>query len=264
MRTSSNFFKNVDGQYVTVNGEWFLNLTAMISRNCTSNKTAQYVTKLDRFIERHVWWMPYFTLWTCELASEILGFYTAILLHVVDLWIGLQDYCHCNVIGLFGQATIACPFRRQHSLCYCGIRLKMLKKFSEIGRTDWTTSEPAMVVICQQSYLKFYATRLFFEYKKNSSQSNISLLYWNLKYYTSKKTPYTLIFSPTHTHIYIYKNTYGRFNVSYFLTVNPYTPNHIQSTNKEVVYKKNQGWFLFLTRQLKDQDQTSLPKIKSL
>ncbi|GFU69402.1 uncharacterized protein TNCV_3887201 [Trichonephila clavipes] len=37
------------------------------------------------------------------------------------------------------------------------------KKLSKIGRPDWTTSEPAVAVICQKSYLKFNATRVSFE-----------------------------------------------------------------------------------------------------
>ncbi|GFY03434.1 uncharacterized protein TNCV_3131921 [Trichonephila clavipes] len=37
------------------------------------------------------------------------------------------------------------------------------KKSSKIGRPDWTTSEPAVAVICQKSYLKCNATRLSFE-----------------------------------------------------------------------------------------------------
>ncbi|GFT09609.1 uncharacterized protein TNCV_4947811 [Trichonephila clavipes] len=34
---------------------------------------------------------------------------------------------------------------------------------SKIGRPDWTTSEPAVAVLCQKSYLKCNATRLCFE-----------------------------------------------------------------------------------------------------
>ncbi|GFU24721.1 putative DD41D transposase [Trichonephila clavipes] len=37
------------------------------------------------------------------------------------------------------------------------------KKSSKIGRPDCTTSEPAVTVLCQKSYLKCNATRLFFE-----------------------------------------------------------------------------------------------------
>ncbi|GFU23129.1 uncharacterized protein TNCV_3515711 [Trichonephila clavipes] len=40
---------------------------------------------------------------------------------------------------------------------------KCWKKSSKIGRPDWTTSETAMEVICQTSYLKCNATRLSFE-----------------------------------------------------------------------------------------------------
>ncbi|GFW45009.1 uncharacterized protein TNCV_4513231 [Trichonephila clavipes] len=40
---------------------------------------------------------------------------------------------------------------------------KCWKKSSKIGRPYWTTSEPAVAVICQKSYLKCNAARLYFE-----------------------------------------------------------------------------------------------------
>ncbi|GFT82325.1 uncharacterized protein TNCV_4651231 [Trichonephila clavipes] len=43
------------------------------------------------------------------------------------------------------------------------IRPQMLEKSSKIGRPDWTTSEQAVAIICQKSYLKCNATRLSFE-----------------------------------------------------------------------------------------------------
>ncbi|GFT78424.1 uncharacterized protein TNCV_982001 [Trichonephila clavipes] len=43
------------------------------------------------------------------------------------------------------------------------IRPQMLENSSKIGRPDWTTSEPAVAVICQKSYLKYNATRVSFE-----------------------------------------------------------------------------------------------------
>ncbi|GFW86841.1 transposable element Tc3 transposase [Trichonephila clavipes] len=47
------------------------------------------------------------------------------------------------------------------------IRLQMLESMSQmsskIRRPDWTTSEPAVAVICQKSYLKYNGTRLSFE-----------------------------------------------------------------------------------------------------
>ncbi|GFX46677.1 putative tick transposon [Trichonephila clavipes] len=44
------------------------------------------------------------------------------------------------------------------------IRPQTLEKVIEkIGRPDWTTSEPAVAVLCQKSYLKCNATRLSFE-----------------------------------------------------------------------------------------------------
>jgi len=87
----------------------FLNWTAMISRSCSSNKTAQHVTQL---VPQSIYWktrlVAAYTFWTCELASKILWFNTARLLSV-----GL-----CKVIGLFGKAVNAWPFGRQHSPCY--------------------------------------------------------------------------------------------------------------------------------------------------
>ncbi|GFV02837.1 putative transposable element [Trichonephila clavipes] len=43
------------------------------------------------------------------------------------------------------------------------IQPQMFEKSSKIGRPDWTTSEPAVAVLCQKSYLKCNATRLSFE-----------------------------------------------------------------------------------------------------
>ncbi|GFW09129.1 putative LOC100569746 [Trichonephila clavipes] len=40
---------------------------------------------------------------------------------------------------------------------------KCWKKSSKIGRPDWTTSEPAVAVLYQKSYLKSNAPRLSFE-----------------------------------------------------------------------------------------------------
>ncbi|GFS99310.1 uncharacterized protein TNCV_1601211 [Trichonephila clavipes] len=43
------------------------------------------------------------------------------------------------------------------------IRPQMLENVIEIRHQDWTTSEPAVAVLCQKSYLKCNATRLSFE-----------------------------------------------------------------------------------------------------
>ncbi|GFS52272.1 uncharacterized protein TNCV_4850021 [Trichonephila clavipes] len=43
------------------------------------------------------------------------------------------------------------------------IRPQMLEKVIENWTPDWTTSEPAVAVICQKSYSKCNATRLSFE-----------------------------------------------------------------------------------------------------
>ncbi|GFW76260.1 DUF4817 domain-containing protein [Trichonephila clavipes] len=54
----------------------------------------------------------------------------------------LEDHIH-RVIAIYGH--------------------KCWKKSSKIGRPVWTTSEPAVAVLCQKSYLKCNATRLSFE-----------------------------------------------------------------------------------------------------
>ncbi|GFW35862.1 transposable element Tc3 transposase [Trichonephila clavipes] len=46
------------------------------------------------------------------------------------------------------------------TICHSNVATK---KSSKIGRPDWTTSEPAVAVLCQKSYLKCNATRLSFE-----------------------------------------------------------------------------------------------------
>ncbi|GFW48214.1 uncharacterized protein TNCV_2382981 [Trichonephila clavipes] len=43
------------------------------------------------------------------------------------------------------------------------IRLQKLENSSKIGRPDWTTSKPAVAIICKKSYLKCNATRLSLE-----------------------------------------------------------------------------------------------------
>ncbi|GFU90561.1 uncharacterized protein TNCV_2574941 [Trichonephila clavipes] len=46
---------------------------------------------------------------------------------------------------------------------YCRYTATNVGKSSKIGRPDWTTSEPAVAVLCQKSYLKCNAIRLSFE-----------------------------------------------------------------------------------------------------
>ncbi|GFU30739.1 uncharacterized protein TNCV_1444531 [Trichonephila clavipes] len=46
------------------------------------------------------------------------------------------------------------------------IRPQMLEKVLVYWTPNWTTSEPAVAVVCQKSYLKCNATRLSFELKK--------------------------------------------------------------------------------------------------
>ncbi|GFV11391.1 uncharacterized protein TNCV_2512361, partial [Trichonephila clavipes] len=159
------FFKNDEGHNVTVNGDWY---RAMITnflipelknhdvrelwfqQDGTTCHTARATTDLlkdtfgDRLISRFgpVNWLPrscdltplHYFLWGC-VKSLVYADKPQTLDHLKDIIRKLFPiYDH-----------------------------KFWKKSSKIGRPDWITSEPAVAVICQKSYLKCNATRLSFE-----------------------------------------------------------------------------------------------------
>ncbi|GFU68920.1 DUF4817 domain-containing protein [Trichonephila clavipes] len=123
----------------------------MISRSCGSNKTAQHATIDllkdtfgDRLISRFgpVNWPPR----SCDLTplDYFLWGYVKSLVYADKSQ--TLDHLEDNIRRVIAD-----------------IRPQMFKKSSKIGRPDWTTSEPAVAVQCQKSYLKCNATRLSFE-----------------------------------------------------------------------------------------------------
>ncbi|GFU82508.1 DUF4817 domain-containing protein [Trichonephila clavipes] len=116
----------------------------MMSRSCGSNKTAQHVTQLvpqsmkdtfdDRLISRFgpVNWPPR----SCDLTplDYFLWGYVKSLVYADKPQ--TLDHLEDNIRRVIAD-----------------IRPQMLEKSSKIGRPDWTTSEPAVAVLCQKSYL---------------------------------------------------------------------------------------------------------------
>ncbi|GFW77070.1 uncharacterized protein TNCV_2725001 [Trichonephila clavipes] len=125
-----------------------------MSRSCGSNKTAQHVTRAtidllkdtfgDRLISRFgpVNWPPR----SCDLTplDYILWGYVKSFVYADKPQ--TLDHLEDNIRRVIAD-----------------IRPQMLEKSSKIGRPVCTTSESAVTVICQKSYLKCNATRLFFE-----------------------------------------------------------------------------------------------------
>ncbi|GFV93086.1 DUF4817 domain-containing protein [Trichonephila clavipes] len=153
------FFKNDEGHNVTVNGDRY---RAMI--------TNFFIPELNNHDVQELWFQQDGA--TCHTARA-----------TIDL---LKDMFVDDLISRFGPVnwpprscnlTPLDYFLWGHvkSLIYADkpednirrviadIRPQMLEKSSKIGRPDWTTSDPAVTVICQKSYLKCNATRLSFE-----------------------------------------------------------------------------------------------------
>ncbi|GFX53697.1 DUF4817 domain-containing protein [Trichonephila clavipes] len=160
------FFKNDEGHKVTVNGDRY---RAMI--------TNFFIPELNNHGVQELWFQQDSA--TCPTARA-----------AIDL---LKDTFGDRLISRFGPVNWpprSCNltpldyflWRYVKSLVYAdkpqtldhledNIRRVLLpiyghkcwKKSSKIGRPDWTTSEPAVAVICQKSYLKCNATKLSFE-----------------------------------------------------------------------------------------------------
>ncbi|GFT11600.1 DUF4817 domain-containing protein [Trichonephila clavipes] len=162
---SPYFFKNDEGHNVTVNGDRY---RAMI--------TNFFIPELNNHDVQELWFQQDGA--TCHTARAI-----------IDL---LKDTFGDRLISRFGPVNWpprSCDLTPLDyflwgyvkSLVYADkpqtpdhlednirrviadIRPQMLEKSSKIGRPDWTTSEPAVAVICQKSYLKCNAKRLSFE-----------------------------------------------------------------------------------------------------
>ncbi|GFY07000.1 putative DD41D transposase [Trichonephila clavipes] len=146
------FFKNDEGHNVTVNGDRY---RVMI--------TNFFIPELNNHDVQELWFQ-----------QDGATYHTARA--TIDL---LKDTFGDRLISRFGPVNW--PPRSSDltpldyflwgyvkSLVYVVVLLpiyghKCWKKSSKIGRPDWTTSEPAVVVLCQKSYLKCNATRLSFE-----------------------------------------------------------------------------------------------------
>ncbi|GFX57870.1 uncharacterized protein TNCV_3068371 [Trichonephila clavipes] len=128
----------------------------MMSRSCGSNKTgatchtARATINLlkDTFGDR-----PNFTFWTCELASRSCD------LTPLDyfLWGYVKSLAYADkpqtLDHLKDNISRVMPIYGH----------KCWKKSSKSWTSDWTTSEPAVAVLFQKSYLKCNATRLSLE-----------------------------------------------------------------------------------------------------
>ncbi|GFT14423.1 putative transposable element [Trichonephila clavipes] len=160
-----SFFKNDEGHNVTVNGDRY---RAMI--------TNFFIPELNNHDVQELWFQQDGA--TCHIARATIGL--------------LKDTFGDRLISRFGPVNWpprSCDLTPLDyflwgyvkSLVYADkpqtldhlednirrviadIRRKMLEKVIEIRRPDWTTSEPAVAVLCQISYLKCNATRLSFE-----------------------------------------------------------------------------------------------------
>ncbi|GFV11492.1 uncharacterized protein TNCV_3374131 [Trichonephila clavipes] len=160
------FFKNDEGHNVTVNGDRY---RAMI--------TNFFIPELNNHDVQELWFQqdgatchtaratidllkdtfgdrPNFTFWTCELASRSCD------LTPLDYFL----WELCKVIGLCPDKPQALDHLEDNiRRVIADIRPQMLEKVIENWTSDWTTSEPAVAVIYQKSYLKCNATRLSFE-----------------------------------------------------------------------------------------------------
>ncbi|GFW39071.1 uncharacterized protein TNCV_1830631 [Trichonephila clavipes] len=164
--TGTYFFKNDEGHNVTVNGDRY---RAMITnffipelnnhdiqelwfqQDGATCHTARATIDLlkdtfgDRLISRFgpVNWLPRF----CDLTP--LDYF---------LWGYVKSLVYADkpqTLLIIWKTTFAVLLPIYGHKCW--------KNSSKIGRPDWTTSEPAVAVLCQKSYLKCNATRLSFE-----------------------------------------------------------------------------------------------------
>ncbi|GFV80847.1 DUF4817 domain-containing protein [Trichonephila clavipes] len=154
--TGPYFFKNDEGHNVTVNGDRY---RAMI--------TNFFIPELNNHDVQELWFLQDGAI--CHTARA-----------TIDL---LKDTFGDRLISRFGPVNWAprsCDLTpldyflwgyvnsfvyadKRQTLAHlednirrviADIRPQVLEKSSKIGRPDWTTSEPAVVVLCQKSYLK--------------------------------------------------------------------------------------------------------------
>ncbi|GFU26057.1 uncharacterized protein TNCV_5105291 [Trichonephila clavipes] len=160
-----SFFKNDEGHNVTVNGDRY---RAMI--------TNFFIPELNNHDVQELWFQQdgatcYTAHATIDLLKDTFGDRLISRFGPVNwpprscdltpldyfLWGYVKSLVYADKPQTLGHLEDS--IRR----VIADIRPQMLEKSSKMGRPDWTTSEPAVAVLCQKSYLKCNATRLSFE-----------------------------------------------------------------------------------------------------
>ncbi|GFV30644.1 uncharacterized protein TNCV_2865831 [Trichonephila clavipes] len=160
-----SFFKNDEGHNVTVNGDRY---RAMI--------TNFFIPELNNHDVQELWFQQNGA--TCHTARATIDLLKDTLGDRLISHFGPVNWpprsCDLTPLDyiLWGYVKSLVYADKPQTLDYLKTTFAVLlpiyghkcwKKSSKIGRPDWTTSEPAVVVICQKSYLKCNATRLSFE-----------------------------------------------------------------------------------------------------
>ncbi|GFU70486.1 DUF4817 domain-containing protein [Trichonephila clavipes] len=159
------FFKNDEGHNVTVNGDRYRTLI-----------TNFFISELNNHDVQELWFQQDGV--TCHTARATMDFLKDTFGDRLILRFGPvkwpQRSCDLTRLDYFtwGYVKTLVNADKPQALdnlednirhVIADIRSKMLKKLSKIGRPYWTTSEPAVAVICQKSFLKCNATILSFE-----------------------------------------------------------------------------------------------------
>ncbi|GFW01541.1 uncharacterized protein TNCV_5137241 [Trichonephila clavipes] len=159
------FFKNDEGHNVTVNGDRY---RAMI--------TNFFIPELNNHDVQELWFQQdgatcHTARATIDLLKDTFGDRLISRFGPVD-W--LPRSCDSTPLDYFlwGYVKSLVYADKPQTLHHLEDNIRRViadyghkcwKKSSKIGRPDWITSEPAVAVICQKSYLKCNATRLSFE-----------------------------------------------------------------------------------------------------
>ncbi|GFW47352.1 uncharacterized protein TNCV_335221 [Trichonephila clavipes] len=147
------FFKNDEGHNVTVNGDRY---RAMI--------TNFFIPELNNHDVQELWFQQDGA--TCHTARATIDLLKDTFGDRLISRFGPVNWpprsCDLTPLDYFlwGYGTI---WKTTFAVLLPIYGHKCWKKSSKIGRPDWTTSEPAVAVLCQKSYLKCNATRLSFE-----------------------------------------------------------------------------------------------------
>ncbi|GFV80168.1 transposable element Tc3 transposase [Trichonephila clavipes] len=154
--TGPYFFKNDEGHYVTVNGDRY---RAMI--------TNFFIPELNNHDIQELWFQQDDT--TCHTARATIDLLKDTFGDRLISRFGPVNWpprsCDLTPIDYFlwGYVKSLVYMDKPQTLDHlednirrviADIRSQMLENSSKIGRPDWTTSDPAVAVICQKSYIK--------------------------------------------------------------------------------------------------------------